>query len=232
MSEISCPKCHKPIGAAEEAAFCPFCGERLVKEEGPDLSAALAQDDPVKKHDMLLALREQYPESLAVAEQILYMGRLYERSKKGLDFSVIKCYVLNVYLEPKSMKPDQREELRREIFHHPDLDACLKLTEDPEVFLRCYLERLSEDFTHLFLKGSSLYMHAFFGYVNERKAPKNLAAPAAGMLMAMRQDETLTGKQRTLLMQSFYRGFAHQMDGQTQYLDELLNQYNLTIDQS
>jgi len=229
MAELLCPKCHKAISAAESAAFCPFCGEKLPAA-GPDLSGALSEQNPVKKHEKLLALRAQYPESLEVAEELLMLGRLYDRGKRGVDFSIIKCYVLNIYLEPETIRREKRGELRREIFHHPDLELCLSLCEDEEVFLRRYLTRLSEEFVRLFLKGSTRYMHTIFGFTNTGKAPKYLAQPAAVMLRAMHGDEDLTPAQRALLTQAFYAAFARQMNGETQALDELLQKCGITVD--
>lgn len=230
MPEITCPKCHKTVSAAESAAFCPFCGERLQAAGGVDLSAVRAERNPVKKHAMLEALKQTHPDNLEVAEEILYLGRLYDRGKRGVDFSIIKSYMLNVYLEPETLKKNQREVLRREIFTHPDLDICLNLCDDQEVFLRRYLEHIAEEFIRLFLKGSAQYMHSFFGYTNESKAPKHLALPVAGMLKAMRDDETLTGAQRELLMRATYTAFARQMNGQTTYLDEALQKYRISMD--
>lgn len=229
MAEMRCPKCNKTIGAAEEAAFCPFCGAKLPRD-GLDFSAVFNEPDPVKKHEKLLALRQQHPDNPDVAEELLHLGRLYERGRKGVDFSIIKCYVLNVYLEPDALRKSMREALRHEIFHHPDLDNTLALSGDRTIAMRRYLTRLSEDFVRLFLKGSSRHMHSLFGYVNTSKAPKHLALPAARMLSAMRRDETLDEEQRKLLMQSFYAAFSSQMNGETQYLDELLSKYNIPIE--
>ena len=79
------------------------------------------------------------------------------------------------------------------------------MRRSPNGFLRRYLTRLSEEFIRLFLKGSTRHMHAIFGFVNEGKAPKHLALPAAQMLRAMQRDESLTGAQRSLLMQRVLR---------------------------
>lgn len=228
MAEQVCPKCHKPIAAGEPAVFCPFCGEKLPA--GLNLAAVLAEPNPVKRHDRLLALQAEHPDSLEIAEELLHLGRLYERGKRGVDFSIIKCYVLNVYLEPETLRREQCEALRREIFSHPDLDRCLELAPDRELFLRRYLTRLSEDFIRLFLKGSSRHMHVILGFSNEGKAPKYLAQPAAQMLKNMRADGALTAAQRGMLQKAFYAAFARLMDGETRYLDELLKKYALDVD--
>lgn len=228
MPEVLCPRCHKAVGEAD-AAFCPFCGEKLIADR-PDIAAVRAQADPAKKHERLLALQSEHPGDLEIAEEILHLGRLYERGKKGADFTIIKCFVLNVYLEPGALKKSVRDQLRQEIFHHPDLDRCLALAEDKTLFLRRYLTRLSEEFIRLFLRGSSLHMHAVFGFVNNAKAPKHLARPAAQMLLAMHGDEALDPDQRALLTQAFYAAFARQLDGETQYLDGFLQKLGLSIE--
>lgn len=227
MPDILCPHCHKAVGAAD-AAFCPFCGGKLRKS-GPELSAVLQETDPVKKHDGLLALRAQHPDSLEVAEELLHLGRLYERGRKGVDFSIIKCFMLNVYLEPDTLKKGRREELRGEIFSHPDLDACLALAEDKEEFLYRYLLRLSEDFIRLFLQGSSRYMRQMFGFTNSSKAPKYLAQPAAKMMLNIMRDDTLDERRRALLARAFYAAFASRLDGETKYLDEMLKAFDLIV---
>lgn len=229
MADYLCPNCHQAISGAATAAFCPHCGEKLHKS-GPELAAVRDEEDPVKKHDMLLALQKEYPDNLEIAEEILLLGRLYERGQKGVDFSIIKSFVLNVYLEPGTLQKSKREALRHEIFHHPDLDRCLALSDDQELVLRSYLTRLSEEFIRLFLKGSSRYMHSLFGFTNTGKASKYLAAPAAQMLMAMQHDDTLDNRQQTLLMQSFYAAFARQLNGETKFLDELIEKHKLPIE--
>ena len=35
--------------------------------------------DPVKKHKLLLEAQAQYPDCLEVAQELLFLGRLYER---------------------------------------------------------------------------------------------------------------------------------------------------------
>ena len=151
MSELHCPKCGRAVAAESGAAFCPFCGGPIshaeAKPDSAEVQALLARaeeaDDPVKKHKLLLQAQEISPDSLAVAEELLFLGRLYQRDSHTLDFSVIKCYLLNPYLEPDSVTPDKRDAMRRELFGGPELDRCLALSEDPAAFLIRYLTELS-----------------------------------------------------------------------------------------
>ena len=122
-----------------------------------------APDRSVKKHKLLLEAQEQYPDCLEVAQELLFLGRLYERSPRKLDFSVIKCHLLHFYLTPDDFSAAQQQQMRTELFEHPDLRRCQELAPDADAFTRKYLERLSRDFINVFLRGSNRYMHSFFG---------------------------------------------------------------------
>ena len=226
MSEILCPTCGKNVAQAEGAAFCPYCGGALAKAVQPPeadavralLDQAAAMENPKKKHALLAQAMERHPDSLAIAEELLFLGRLYERSARQLDFSVIKSYLLMLYLEPETLTPEEIATMRASIFTHPDLARCLRLAADPNAFLDQYLTKLCTQFIELFLRGSSRYMRRFFGMGLESRAPKYLAAPAGYMLAAMQQDAQLTQEQRMLLMRAFHKAFATQLGGDTQWL--------------
>ncbi|MEA4999398.1 MAG: zinc ribbon domain-containing protein [Candidatus Limiplasma sp.] len=226
MSEILCPTCGKNVAHAEGASFCPYCGGALAKAAQPPeadavralLDQVAAMDNPRKKYDKLAQAMERYPDSLAIAEELLFLGRLHERSARQLDFSVIKSYLLMLYLEPETLVPEQIAAMREAIFSHPDLQRCLRLAADPNAFLDQYLTKLSTQFIELFLRGSSRYMRRFFGMGLESRAPKYLAAPAGFMLAAMQQDDQLTQEQRARLMRAFFRAFNTQLGGDTQWL--------------
>ena len=237
MSEILCPHCARNVAQATGAAFCPFCGGALgtaVKNpESDDVRALLAKvdalDSPVKKHEMLMAALEQYPESLAVAEEVLFLGRLYERSARRLDFSVIKSYLLMIYLEPETFMPETIAQMRTELFSHPDLQRCLRLSDDQDAYLSHYLTKLSAQFIELFLRGSSKYMRRFFGIGMDSRAPRYLATPASRMLAAMQADTLLTPEQRALLMHAFYKAFSTQLSGETQWLSKEMQERGVVL---
>ena len=238
MSERKCPRCGKTVPADSAAAFCQYCGAPLGENSPkPEKEAvrelmkqADRQTDPIKKHALLAKAMEEDPQSLAVGEELLLLGRLHERNPRKLDFSVIKSYVLNAYLEPEEYSDKQREAMRGEIFNHPDLARCLELCEDENAFLTRYLTRLSNQFIDLFLKGSSRYMRRFFGMGLESRAPKLLASPTARMINGMRADPLLTGEQRALLTHAFYGAFSAQMGGDTQWLDQAMTELGFTLE--
>jgi len=238
MSEIHCPHCGRKLAIDHGAAFCPFCGSALAQARPiPEqdavrelLDSVEAQADPVKKYDLLIKAQEQFPDSLAIAEELLFLGRLHVRNPKTLDFSVIKCYLLMIYLEPDTIPPAKIEAMRRELFNHPDLDRCLALSEDQTAFLNRYLTRLSSQFIDLFLYGSSKYMRRYFGFGLDSRAPKLLAAPTARMMAAIRHDMELTADQHSLLMHALHAAFSTRMSGDTQWLLKDMEELGIALD--
>ena len=236
MSETRCPHCGHTLTLDSGVAFCPYCGGPLAKgaptAESEAVSAALqkaeAMEDPVKKHALLAQTLAGHPDSLAVAEELLMLGRLHERNPHAMDFTVIKCNLLNLYLEPDAFSPVQAAAARTELFAHPDLERCLALAPDRETFLNHYLTRLSGQFIELFLRGSNRYMRRFFGFGLDGRAPKLLAYPAARMLAAMKRDEALAPEQRVMLAGAFFRAFSTQV-GDTQWLSQAMAELGVTL---
>ena len=225
---MQCMVCHRELPLAD-AAFCPYCGaavqteQRAVPEEVKQLLRTLEeQKDPVQKHAMLLEAEKKYPDSLEVAEEILFLGRLYERSARKLDYSVIKCYLLHMYLTPEKFSPERMAEMRAELFAHPHLLRCLALAGDENAFLRRYLNRLCTEFITIFLLSSTYYTKSFFGFRLDTRMGRVLAEPACAMLCAIHADEQLDARHRTLLCNAFYRAFVTETGGESRWLDELL----------
>lgn len=233
QSQCTCPKCQREYEAG--FAFCPYCGaKRPVPSALPEESLALLEkarreEDPVRKHELLQALREKHPNALDIQREILLLGKLYQRDRRTVSFHRIKCYLLQIYLDDRELSREKIADMRRELFSDPQLMLCRQLAPDPEQFTREYLSRLSEDFIQLFLEGSNLYMRSFLGFVNHRNAPALLAPYAARMLEAMSRDKELTEEQRGQLTAAFYQAFRTRMNGDTAKLDEQLSRLNLTI---
>lgn len=231
-----CPRCGRAARQAD-AAFCPYCGAPMEEQpaqpvpEGAQrlLDEAARQPDPKKKHELLLDAQRQYPNCLEVAQELLFLGRLYERSPRKLDFSVIKCYLWHMYLTPEQFTMEQQAAMRAELFEHPDLKRCQALAPNAEAFTRQYLERLAQEFVRLFLRGSSTYMHSFFGIRFDGRASKTLAAPAAAMLRRIRADMDLPPERREMLYNALYRGYLREMGGDSQWLDAQLREQGLPL---
>lgn len=230
-----CPHCRRGP-TVTDAAFCPYCGGALAASaplpEAAEraLEAVKKTGDPVKKHRLLTEALTLCPDCLPLEEELLFLGRLHERDRRKPSYDVIKCYLLHFYLTPESFSPAKTDAMRRELFHHEQLERCKRLSPDPELFLRRYLERLSEEFIELFLEGSSYYMRSFLGFTSHRNAPRLLAEPAAEMLARMNGDRALTPEERDMLTRAFYRAFSLRTNGQTSWLQELLKRRGIDLE--
>ena len=223
-----CPACCRELPFSD-AAFCPYCGKALPKaqpevpQEVKQLLSDLGrQKDPVQKHKLLTQAQQRFPDSLEIAEEILFLGRLHERSPKKLDYAVIKCYLWQMYLTPKDFSLEQQNAMREELLRHPHLMRCLRLAPDADAFMRRYLRRLAGEFVHVFLMGSTHYTRSVFGFRIDNRMGRVLAEPAADMLCAIRRDEALVPDERVMLYDAFYHAFVTETGGESQWLDTLL----------
>lgn len=118
--QLFCPACGKAV-STDQAAFCPYCGAALKpspvqKTEPDEVKEALLKYpdilDPIKRGQFLDKLLEKYPDSLAVWEEKLFLGRLAHRDKRRVDFSLIKFHLMNLYLTPETFSEAKRQEMR------------------------------------------------------------------------------------------------------------------------
>lgn len=223
-----CNQCGKTIQPAD-AAFCPYCGAAMLAQtpslpEGAKayLKEADKLKDPVKKHEWLLKAQKEYPDCLEIAEALLFLGRLYERSPQKLDYSVIKCFLWHMYLTPGEFSGEKKQQMREEFFHHPQLLRCLELAPDEQSYLRRYLKRLGCEFVSLFLKGSNRYTRSLFGFRFDNRMSRVLAQPVAQMIVNIRQDDALSAQERALLCEALYAAFLTETGSEPQWVDEEL----------
>ena len=228
MQNLICPRCRREI-VQPQAAFCPFCASRLSAESDatpPEAAALLEkasqQPNNRKKLALLQKAREQFPDCLAVEEEWLFQGKLPTKAVGMLDYSGIKCHLLNLYLSPEDFDTDRQNAMRQELFHDPQLLRCLSLTNSPEVFTAHYLERLCREFIQIFLFGSNRYMPRLLGFQLERNAAKVLAKPVADMLRAMAADEALTQAQRAGLQGAMEAAFCAECGGEMRWLRQAM----------
>lgn len=230
-----CPRCHKEIPAAG-AVFCPFCGAPVgvKKNDLPEelkklLAKADKTEDPKKKFAILTEAEQQYPESLEVAEALLFLGRLHERSPRKMDFSVIKCFLWHMYLTPDEFSTEKKDEMRAELISHPQLQKYLSLSPDADLYMRRYLERLGAEFVNLFLKSSNRYTNSFFGIRLNSRMDKVLAAPMCRMLHNIHKDAKLDADMRAMIYDALYRAFLAETGGEPKWLNELLEKEQLPV---
>jgi len=192
------------------------------QDPAPYLKSAQEESDPTRRFALLKKAEEAAPEDLRVQKALLLHGRLHERDRRKVDFSVIKCYLLHVFEAPQEYSLAQREQKIKELLEEERLQKAMALAGDPQAFLRDYLTTLSGEYIRLFLKGSSRHMKPIFGFAPAGKPHKLLAEPVGAMIECMHSDPLLTRPQQEMLSRSFYAGFTQEFQGETLFLDEVL----------
>ena len=228
---ITCIQCGKQI-EGEGAVFCPFCGTKLTQETAPDVQneeaekwvrKALASSSYPERKKILMKGLETCPGNREIVWELLFIGEPETKRTKGIDFSIIKSWILEIYRKPGDFSDEKRERMRAQFFDAPELQQALSLFEHPEEKQQEYLQRLCNEYIELFLEGSNLVMGNIFGFRTERNKEKKLAVPVAEMIARIRADEKLLPEQREQLWKAMYQAFNVHTGGQTAYLDERIN---------
>lgn len=226
-----CKQCGKTFDG-ENIAFCPYCGaklpaERISEIRDPEaekwIGKALASKSYPERKKILLKGLEACPDSRDLAWEMLFVGDDPPKKSRAIDFSIIKSWVLEIYLKPDDFPEEKRDRMRTQLFDAPELIRTLNRFEDPEQKHREYLNRLCVEYVDLFLEGSSQVMGTLFGFQFGRNKEKRLAAPVAQMISRIRADEKLLPKQREQLWKAMYQAYGTRTGGNMGYLDELIN---------
>ena len=227
---MTCNQCGKYI-EGDGIAFCPYCGAKLTAgENGPRneeaekwIRKALGVNSYPERKKILQEGLKACPDSREIAWEMLFVGEEPPKHTRGIDYSVIKSWILEIYFKPEEFNEEKRDRMRAELFDAPQLKECLNRFDNPEDKQREYLQRLCTEYVELFLEGSNQVMGNIFGFHIERNKEKRLAAPVAHMIELIRADEKLSPEQREQLWKAMYQGYAARNGGRTEYLDERLN---------
>ena len=166
---------------------------------------------------------KECPDSREIRWELLFTGEQEDKRRWTVDFSVIKCWVLEMYRKPGDFTEEKRNRMREKLFEDPELKECLEMFGDPAGKQRDYLQRLCREYVELFLEGSNQVMGSFLGFHSDRNKDRKLAVPVAEMIKRVREDEKLSPDQREQLWKALYQGYAARNGGRTEYLDERLN---------
>ena len=230
MSKI-CSQCGKTING-DDMAFCPYCGAKLAEESLPEsrneeaekwISKALAVTSYPERKKILQKGLEACPDSREIAWEMLFIGEPETKRPKGIDFSIIKSWILEMYWKPGDFSEDRKNRMRAQLFDAPEVIRTLALFEHPEAKQQEYLQRLCREYVELFLEGSNQVMGNIFGFRIERNKEKRLAGPVAQMISRIRTDEKLLPEQREQLWKAMYQAYGARTGGKMEYLDELIN---------
>ena len=226
-----CNQCGKTI-EGEGIAFCPYCGAKLAAEPAAEIRneeaekwvrEALAVTSYPERKKILLKGLEACPDSREIRWELLFIGEEGPKKGKVIDYSVIKCWIMEIYWKPGDFPEEKRNRMRSELFDAPRLRETLALYDDPERKQQEYLQRICREYVELFLEGSNQIMGNIFGFQLERNKDRKLAVPVARMIANIRADEKLSPEQREMLWKAMYQAYGARTGGRMEHLDAALN---------
>ena len=237
MLEIKCPACGGTMRLEEGRLLraCPYCGAELSRETaargweipGPsELEKKLAKENnPKKKYKLILAALEKDPNDFGANRALLYHGRLHEDciTRRGIDYSVVKCYLFNVFESPEKYTDAELDAKYAELLEGEQLKKVLSLCGDADVFFRDYIRCLAAQYVDLFIRGESRNSTVMFGFRRSLDSTAKLCAePVREMLRTIAQSARLDGREETraLLAASVRAGYDALFPGRSGYLEQ------------
>lgn len=226
---MPCPVCGGIIQqeAEQPVRFCPFCGHTLDAAEKAAPSEWMLRLESAKKPAQKYAIIQEAlranPDDFEANQALLFHGRLHEpmASKKGLDYSIIKCHLLSVFHTPQAYTDAALDAKYDELLRGEQLRRTMALSPDPDGFFIAYLQRLAYEYVDLFIRGDSQNSRIAFGFGRTpHSLAKKCAAPVRKMLETIDDTERLTARERTLLLHAVRQGYARTFAGYTELLDE------------
>ena len=186
------------------------------------LLRARSASDPRDAHAYLAHAEELDPNDLRVQRELLMRGNLHLRDPKNVSFHVIKSYLLHAFEHPEQHDEAEQHRMAREIFDHPRLQRCLRLTEQPDQFMATYLQELCADYVRIFILPDASHSRSFLGFTLPGTQAASMAVPAYDLLQNIFLSPDLSQSEQKQLAGAFYRAYSAQMSGHTQPLDERL----------
>ncbi len=180
------------------------------------------EPDPVFRHKLLMRANDINPDDIAVQRAILMLGKLYEKSNKGVDFTKIKCYILHVFEHPEKHSEEDIKACATELFNDPQLLLCLRLANDGKKFLEKYLLEIFSDYIRVFIAGDSSNVPSVFGISPKHSLGRYVAKPMADIISNMMSCPYFTKEQQQLAAGLFYHKCFQFLGGEVKWLDENL----------
>ncbi|MCL2810473.1 MAG: hypothetical protein FWD25_01095 [Clostridia bacterium] len=179
--------------------------------EKPEVEALLAQADQERKPNRAYAhiqkALEIDPNSFAANRALLYHGRLHEAIKRPGDYSVIKCYLLNVFEDPASYTAQKLDERIKELFFDPLLARTATLSGDEAGFLPTYLRHLAREYMRVFVRGRNTVSRGAFGFSRSADTVRQRCEQiVAHMVRNVSAEPRLTEEQRELVSEALAYG--------------------------
>ena len=223
---MKCSRCGQDIGT-EGASFCPFCGNVLQKTDTDTKvdewlrKIRNTTSIPERKKVIEKAMKD-CPDQPELEWEYLFIGHEKKQKRMRVDFSIIKSFLLYIWLTPKEFDRNMTEEMRTELFEDPQLIRCLDMADDRDKCMNEYLHRLCAEFIEVFLDGDTRFNRSLFGLRLDNRREKWMANPAATVILNIRADPMLTDDRKQMLVRNFYQAFSEATGGKTSWLDAAL----------
>ncbi|MCL2544438.1 MAG: hypothetical protein FWE77_00815 [Clostridia bacterium] len=227
-SPAVCPLCARvheiDLQELPESLCCESCGAMLVPRahgaavmlvelkagpppEKPEVEALLEraanERKPYRAHPLILQALEMAPDSFAANRALLYHGRLYEAIKRPGDYSLIKCFLMNIFEDPKSYTAEEMDGRVKELFYDPQLARTAALSGDEAAFLREYLRHLAREYITLFVRGRSSVSRSAFGFGRSADSVRQRCGQIVDLMQHnLRAEPRLTEEQRELISEA------------------------------
>lgn len=228
MANIQCPHCGDDIQVEEgkSVRFCPHCGRALgaenTMEPSPLDERLYKEKNPKKKYRIIKEALDAAPDDFAANRALLFHGRLHESlaNKKGLDYSIIKSYLLSMFHTPDLYTPDQLDEKYDELLRGAQLVKTMALSPDAEAFFDDYIFELAYTYVDLFIRGDSRNNSLAFGFNRSQESTaRKCVEPVREMLAEIERTERLAARERGLLLRAVRAGYSRVFPGYEKYLD-------------
>lgn len=175
-----------------------------------------------KEKKILLEAQAACPGCFPIEWELLFIGRGNKLRSRGVDFSLVKSYLLEIWLTPEEFSEERRRADRLELFEDPQLLRCLAMSENPASAMEEYLFRLSGEFITYFIEGDNRITRPLFGLRLDRNPKKTVSEAAAKVLRNIRADEDLPEDRKNQLFRVFYQALSRHLGGQTSWVDAAL----------
>lgn len=186
------------------------------------LAQAKNSRDPKAQREYLLRAEAYAPQCLAVQEELLLLGNLWQRDGRRPNPALIKCHLLHAFEHPENYDEETQRHMARELFDHPQAQKCLALAENKAAFLEDYLGRLCAQYVEIFILGQREHVPGLLGYAIPRRLPRYWARPMGDLIRNVFLCPFLSIAEQQMLAKAFYRACYRCLGGDTKALDGAL----------
>ena len=205
-------------GEKEGGAAVKGKKEEMPREEAALLQCAAGEKSVPGKRKYLLQAEALFPESLALQKELLLLGEEAEGWKS------LKCFLLHAFEHPEMHTEEEEKSMAREIFSHPRLEKCLRLSPDPQAFMQAYLSAICGQYIEIFIENQREHVPGLLGYVMPGRLRKYFALPMGDVIRNIFLCPFLSAEEQSLLAGVFYRACFRHLNGQTDALDGQLGE--------